>query len=236
MSPSLVGFERDVKRLVSVVLFVPCAFPSELADSGVESVARSHCISDQASSTRLELILLTMADIRDFEPVLPNPKPYIEKALALYDKAARERRGKIVFIAAELGGGKTDLLNALAQALHRAKPKPNFVAGFFRNGEYFQQTLDWQDKICLKKTVQAVGETASLFGLFPGLYSFAASLIGQLFQASTSAYEFGNEFKKHPQTGKETADWLRQLLRRTTLEKPLTCGQVSARSNAMALA
>ena len=164
-----------------------------------------------------------MADIRDFEPVLPNPKPYIEKALALYDKASRERRGKIVFIAAELGGGKTDLLNALAQALHRAKPKPNFVAGFFRNGEYHQQTLDWQDKICLKKTVQAVGETASLFGLFPGLYSFAASLIGQLFQASTSAYEFGNEFKKHPPTGKETADWLREFLRRTTLEKPLIC-------------
>ncbi len=164
-----------------------------------------------------------MADIRDFEPVLPNPKPYIEKALALYDRASRERRGKIVFIAAELGGGKTDLLNALAQALHRAKPKPNFVAGFFRNGEYHQQTLDWQNKICLKKTVQAVGETASLFGLFPGLYSFAASLIGQLFQASTSAYEFGNEFKKHPRQGKETVDWLREFLRRTTLEKPLIC-------------
>ena len=209
--------------MVAVVLLVSCAIPSELAESGVESTARSHCISDQASSTRLELILLTMADIRDFEPVLPDPKPYIEKALALYDKAARERRGKIVFIAAELGGGKTDLLNALARALHRAKPKPNFVAGFFRNGEYFQQTLDWQDKICLKKTVQAVGEMASLFGLFPGLYSFAASLIGQLFQASTSAYEFGNEFKKHPQQGKETADWLREFLRRTTLEKPLIC-------------
>ncbi len=164
-----------------------------------------------------------MADIRDFEPILPNPKPYIEKALALYDKAARERRGKIVFIAAELGGGKTDILNALAQALYRAKPKPNFVAGFFRNGHYYQQTFDWQEKICLKKTVQAVGETASLLGLFPGLYSFAASLIGQLFQTSTSAYEFGTEFKKHPQMGKETADWLRQLLRRTTLEKPLVC-------------
>ena len=92
-----------------------------------------------------------MAHFSEFESTLPDPKPYIEKALALYEKAVRERRGRVVFIAAELGGGKTDLLKALAQALHNTKPEPNFVAGFFRGGEYFRQTLDWQDKLSFKR-------------------------------------------------------------------------------------
>lgn len=163
-----------------------------------------------------------MVNIRDFEPVLPDPKPYIEKALVLYERALSKKRGQIVFIVAELGGGKTDLLNALAQALYRAKPKPNFLAGFFRDGEYRPQALAWEEKISLKKAVQAVGEAASLFGLFPGLYSFATSLIGQLCQASASAYEFGNEFKNHhSQPGNESTDWLRQLMRHATVEKPL---------------
>jgi tetratricopeptide (TPR) repeat protein len=164
-----------------------------------------------------------MVNIRDFEPVLPDPKQYVEKALALYERALSRKTGRIVFIVAELGGGKTDLLNALAQALYRAKPKPNFLAGFFRDGEYRPQARDWEAKISLKKAVQAVGEAASLLGLFPGLYSFASSLIGQLFQTSASAYEFGNEFKSHLHAGKEGADWLRELLRRATVEKPLVC-------------
>jgi len=164
-----------------------------------------------------------VAHIRDFEPILPDPQPYVEKALALYDRARREKRGRIVFIAAELGGGKTDVLNALAQALHHVKPEPNFVAGSFRGGEYHAQTLDWQERICLKKAVLAVGETAALLGLFPVLYSFAASFIGQLLQTSASAHEFANELKNQPRPGKETADWLHKLLRRTAEEKPLVC-------------
>lgn len=164
-----------------------------------------------------------MAHTRDFESILPDPKPYIEQALALHERAIREQRGRVVFVAAELGGGKTDLLNALAQSLHHTKPEPNFVAGFFRGGEYFRQTLNWQDKFCIKRATLALGETASLLGLFPGLYAFAVSFIGQLIQAGVSIHEFGSAFKKQPQPGKETADWLRDLLRRTTKEKPLVC-------------
>lgn len=164
-----------------------------------------------------------MAHIRDFEPILPDPQPYVEKALALYERAVREKRGRIVFIAAELGGGKTDILNALAQALHHAKPEPNFVAGFFRGGEYHPHRLDWQERICLKKAVLAVGATASLLGFYPGLYAFAASFLGQLLQTGASAHEFGTEFKKDPRPGKESAHWLRTLLRRAAEEKSLVC-------------
>ena len=164
-----------------------------------------------------------MAHTRDFESILPDPKPYIEKALALYEKAIREGRGRVVFVAAELGGGKTDLLNALAQSLHHTKPEANFVAGFFRNGEYFRQALEWQDKFCIKRAALALGETASLLGFFPGLYAFAVSFIGQLIQAGASVHEFGSAFKKQPQPGEESADWLRDLLRHTTTEKPMVC-------------
>lgn len=164
-----------------------------------------------------------MAHVRDFEPILPDPQPYVEKALALYERAVREKRGRIVFISAELGGGKTDILNALAQALHHANPEPNFVAGFFRGGEYHRHSFDWQKNICLKKAVLAVGEAASLLSLLPGLYAFAASFIGQLLQTSVSTHEFGIEFKERPRPGKESADWLRKLWRSTAEEKPLVC-------------
>jgi hypothetical protein len=121
-----------------------------------------------------------MAHIRNFESILPDPKPYIEKALALHEKAIREQRERVVFVAAELGGGKTDLLNALAQSLHHTKPEPNFVAGFFRGGEYFRQTLDWQNRFCIKRAALALGETASLLGFVPGMYAFTVSFIGQM--------------------------------------------------------
>jgi tetratricopeptide (TPR) repeat protein len=164
-----------------------------------------------------------LVDIRDFESFLPDPQPYVEKALALYESAVGEKHGRIIFIAAELGGGKTDLVNALAQALHNARPEPNFVAGSFRGGEYYRCSLDWQRKICLKKAVQAVGESAQLLGLVLGPYGFAASLIGQLLQASASTHEFVNEFNNQPHPGKESANRLRKLLRRVVAEKPVVC-------------
>ena len=164
-----------------------------------------------------------MANIRDFEPVLPDPQPYVKKALELYERAARAKRGHVVFIAAELGGGKTDHLNALAQALRQTKPAPNFIAGYFRGGEYVRYTLDWKENLCLKKTLLAAGETASLLSLFPNPYAFAAGFVGQLLQTSVSTHEFGNEFKKNPPSRKESASWLRQLLRHAVEEKPLVC-------------
>jgi energy-coupling factor transporter ATP-binding protein EcfA2 len=161
--------------------------------------------------------------IRDFEPILPKPQPYIEKALALYDRAVRDKRGRVVFITAELGGGKTELLSALAKALHQAKPEPNIVAGYFSGSEYRPYTLAWQKGICLSKAVSAAGETAALLGLFPTPYAFAVGFVGQLLQTTVSARELGDEFKNNPPPRKESADWLRKLLRRAAEEKPLIC-------------
>jgi tetratricopeptide (TPR) repeat protein len=161
--------------------------------------------------------------IRDFEPILPDPQPYIEKALALYDRAARGEGGRVVFITAELGGGKTEHLSALAKALHQAKPKPAFVAGYFSGGEYRRYTLAWQKNICLSKAVLAAGETAALLSLFPSAYALAVSFLGQLLQTTVSAHELGGEFKNNPPPRKESADWLRKLLRRTAEERPLVC-------------
>lgn len=164
-----------------------------------------------------------MPHIRDFEPILPDPQPYIEKALALYDKAVLDKGGRVVFIAAELGGGKTELLSALANALRQAKPKPTIVAGYFSGGEYRPYTLAWQKNICLSKAASAAGETAALLGLFPNAYALAASFVGQLLQTTVSAHEFGDEFRNNPPPRKESADWLKKLLRRTVEERPLVC-------------
>jgi tetratricopeptide (TPR) repeat protein len=164
-----------------------------------------------------------MPHIRDFEPILLNPQPYVEKALALYERAVHEKRGHVVFITAELGGGKTELLSALAKALYLAKPTPNFTAGFFRGGEYCQFTMNWQKNICLNKTVMAAGGIASLLSLCPIQYGFAASFIGQLLQTSVYAREFAEQFLKKPPPRKVGPDWLKNLLRRAAQKKPLIC-------------
>jgi tetratricopeptide (TPR) repeat protein len=161
--------------------------------------------------------------IRDFEPILPDPQPYVEKALALYANAVRDKRGRVVFISAELGGGKTELLGALAKALHQANPMTSFVAGYFSGGEYRRYTLAWQKNICLRKAVSAAGETAALLGFFPTAFAFAVSFFGQLLQTIASGNELGNEFKNNPLSKKESADWLREFLRRTAEERPLVC-------------
>ena len=164
-----------------------------------------------------------MPHIRDFEPTLPDPQPYIEKALDLYHRAAHDGRGRVVFIAAELGGGKTDHLSALAKGLRQAKPAPNFVAGYFSGGEYRPYTLAWQKNVCLSKAVAAAGETAALLGLCPSPFALAAGFVGQLLQATVSAHQFGEEFKNNPPPSRESADWLRTLLRRAAAESPLVC-------------
>jgi hypothetical protein len=60
-------------------------------------------------------------NVREFEPILPDPQPYVDKALDLYDACVRRKRGRVVFIEAELGGGKTELLGAIGKALHEAR-------------------------------------------------------------------------------------------------------------------
>jgi tetratricopeptide (TPR) repeat protein len=164
-----------------------------------------------------------MTYIRDFEPILPDPQPYVAKALALYERAVRDGRGRVVFIAAELGGGKTEHLSALARELSQAKPAPNFLAGFFSDGQYYRYTFDWQENICLKKAVIAAGGATALLGLLPGPYAFAAAFVGQLLQTSVSAHEFAYEFTKDPPQRKESAGWLKNLWRRAAAEKPLVC-------------
>ena len=84
-----------------------------------------------------------MPNIREFEPILPDPQPYVEKALELYHACVQRRRGKIVFIEAELGGGKTDLLGAIGKALHQSQPTPKIVAGYFSRGEYKHYSLHY---------------------------------------------------------------------------------------------
>lgn len=164
-----------------------------------------------------------MAHLSDFEPILPDPLAYVEKVLALYDRTAREKRGRVVFITAEVGGGKTELLSALAKALRQAKPAPEFIAGFFRGGEYNHYQLAWQRTICLNKAAIAAGELGSFLGLLPITFASAANFIGQLLQTSGSAREFADEFREKPPTAKGSADWLRKILRRAAEEKPLVC-------------
>jgi tetratricopeptide (TPR) repeat protein len=159
----------------------------------------------------------------EFDAPLPDPQPYIEKALALYQRAVREKRGRIIFITAESGGGKTELLDALAKALYQEKPRPNFAAAYFRNEECRRYSLDWQKKICLKRTALAIGSIASLLGLGPIPTAGIASLVGQSLEAGVSTRELVEEFKQKPLPGKDGAYSFRNSLRQATEEQPLVC-------------
>ena len=165
-----------------------------------------------------------MTHMREFEPVLPDARPYVARAAALYERAVREKRGGVVFIAAEPGGGKTEHLGALAKALHRSKPRPNIVAGYFSAGEYQRYKLDWQDGVSLKKTLAAAGSLASLLALCPlPSVGFAFNLIAQFVETSAAAREFAEQFRDDPGRRPEGARWLRDLLRRAAAERPLVC-------------
>lgn len=164
-----------------------------------------------------------MAHLGNFEPILPDPQPHIGQALALYDRVSRERRGRVVFITAELGGGKTEQLDALSRALSQAEPAPAFVAGYFRGGEYHPYSLEWQRPVSLQKTVMAAGGISSLMGLFPAPFAFAATFVGQLIETCVGAREFADELRDNPPLTRESADWLRKILRSATGERPLVC-------------
>jgi tetratricopeptide (TPR) repeat protein len=161
-----------------------------------------------------------VANIRDFEPILPDPQLYVEKALALYETAVRQKGGRIIFIEAELGGGKTELLGAIGKALHQARPAPNFIAGYFSRGEYRPYTLHWREPICLRRALIAAGGLGSLLGFFPIQYALAASLIGQAIETYVGAHELAAEFTKKPSKREEHADRLKRRLRRDAEERP----------------
>src|SRR5262245_28129428 len=119
-----------------------------------------------------------MANIREFDPVLPDPQFHIEKAIDFYKQIGQT--GRVVFITAELGGGKTELLGALAKALHQSDPAATFLAGSFKGGEFIPKPLAWQKNISYSKGILTLGDVGSLVGLIPNGYSFAAALLGQL--------------------------------------------------------
>jgi tetratricopeptide (TPR) repeat protein len=164
-----------------------------------------------------------MTDIREFDAVLPDPTPHIEKTLELYEQVGRA--GRVVFISAELGGGKTELLNALARALHRADPAPTFVAGTFRGGQFHPRPLEWQKEISLNKAMIAVGGVGSLgaLGIIPAGYAFAAAFIGQLLVTCADAFDFAADFQPNVSRGVHDPEWLNRLLSRATKERPLVC-------------
>jgi tetratricopeptide (TPR) repeat protein len=162
-----------------------------------------------------------MAEFGDFDPILPDPQPLIEKALLLYERAAKSKLGRIVFITAEMGSGKTEQLSALAKALRRAKPAPNLIAGYFKDSGYHRYTLDWQQSVCLKKALIAAGGVGTLMGLFPISYAFAFEFIGQLLETSIQSHNFAEEFQKEAPRRGEDAERLKQVIRRASEKAPL---------------
>ena len=161
-----------------------------------------------------------MPNIREFEPILPNPQPYVEKALELYKSWIRRKQGRVVFIEGELGGGKTELLGAIGKALHQTKPTPNFVAGYFSRGEYKPYSLNWREPICLRRALNVAGGLSSLLGFFPVQYAFAASLIGQAIETCVGAQEFAGDFTRQPHEREQYAEHLKTKLRHAAEENP----------------
>jgi tetratricopeptide (TPR) repeat protein len=126
----------------------------------------------------------------------------------------------VVFIEAELGGGKTELLGAIGKALHQTKPTPKFIAGYFNRGEYKHYSLHWREPICLRRALIATGGLGSLLGFFPVQYAFAASLIGQAIETCVGTQEFVTDFTREPQEREQYAQQLKMKLRREAEENP----------------
>lgn len=142
-----------------------------------------------------------------------------QKALALYEKAVNEKCGHIIFIAGEVGSGKTDILQVLADTLLKAQPRPLVLAGRFIQGRYVPWDIGKESALSKNAALAALGQGLSLVS--PGI-GFVAGFAGQFLQ--TAASVLGLSASQGAQQAQlDSIGAFKKLMRRATEAQPVIC-------------
>lgn len=134
----------------------------------------------------------------------------VQQAVNLYQTVAGKKRGQLIFLSGSPGSGRSDTLQAIAESLRQAQPRPKVVAGRFVNGHYTPWNIKLAD-LPLAKIAAAIGETISLI---PGVASF----IGQILQAGAANWEVVESVTKQ---AAHSPDMLKRLLSHTAQTQPV---------------
>ena len=135
----------------------------------------------------------------------------VQQAVNLYQTVASKKRGQLIFLSGAPGSGRSDTLQAIAESLRQAKPRPKVIAGKFKNGIYTPWSFNPVSKLPLKKIAAAIGSSVSLI---PGVAQF----IGQLIQAGAATWEVADEIIKQAE---HSPEMLKRLLRFTAKVQPV---------------
>ena len=158
----------------------------------------------------------------EYDLPIPNPEPFIKKAVGLYETIKAEKQGRIVFVVGELGSGKTEIMRALEIAFSELKPKPSVVAGGFIRGEY--KSFNPQVNVDIAQTSDTVGNlSATLAKIISPRFEAFLDFGGQLLQMGGSGL---NLLKAHTANSPdllETPYGLVRMLRALVIENPLIC-------------
>lgn len=160
--------------------------------------------------------------ISEFEPPIPNPQSFLDKAFALYEKIVTSKRGKVVFVVGELGRGKTEIMISIADFFKQANPSCNVIDGCFIQGKY--EPYIPKVNVDVTRTIDTIGNIASaLAKIVSPRFAAFLDLGGQLLQTGAANIEFVKVHTANPPQMPETPYWLLQVLRKTSTTKPLVC-------------
>lgn len=171
--------------------------------------------------------------VTEFEHPIPDPQPQLDKALQLYEAVVRQRHGKVIFIAGEVGTGKSEVLSALAETFSSINPKPSVIFGKFNNGKYIPllPKVRTSSGDGMDATGNSLAMLAKVIGLKTGLpidvifngMDFLLDFVGQTLQTSVSLQNAFAEVCENPPDLADLPDWLKKLLRQLAEENPVIC-------------
>jgi tetratricopeptide (TPR) repeat protein len=160
--------------------------------------------------------------ISEFEPPIPNPQPFVDKAFALYQTITETGRGKVVFVVGELGRGKTEIMRSIAEAFKQTKSACNVIDGCFIDGKY--QPFIHKVKADYSQTSDTIGNIASsLAKIVSPRFDAFLDFGGQLLQTIAASAEFVNAHTANLPDKPEVPYWLLKIIREAAKEKPLVC-------------
>lgn len=164
---------------------------------------------------------------------LPDPQPYVEKALRLYRTTCEDKRGKVIFLAGERGSGKSTVMAALAKHLLPANTTHTLIRGRFVEGKYVPVPSRTDE--ALSEKTDATGNVfamlAKVLGLKTGLpaglvlegVDFLFDFVGQLLQTGVSVQRALDDISSKPPALGELSGWLKKLLRTVAEQRPVLC-------------
>lgn len=149
----------------------------------------------------------------------------IKRGLELYRTVAKEKRGRVVFIAGFPGSGRSATLRALRTALYKEKPRPILICGHFSP---YGQYEAWQTKqtirVTSKEVTTLVAEILPWASTVGGLLGMSlGTFLSQLLKSSFAAWEFATSLHKRGESLTNSPDSLKRVLREATLKSAVVC-------------